>query len=340
MKSLCQSLLANRYLGFIWGFLFVASLEAQQDWSASLFFENDLFASTDQNYTNGVKLSAVSPDIRHFETHIPAWSREVVSWLPFVNRKAPDLQRNIGISLGQAMYTPESIEAFDIVADDRPYAGWLYLAVAFHSKTKTTLDTVELQFGIVGEASGAETAQKFVHQVRDLQRPNGWHNQLEHEPGLAFIYEHKERLLEHAVGRGFGGDIIALYGVGLGNVQTYANVGAQLRWGWNIPADFGVPIIRPTGNIIAPLADSPKWGVYGFCAFEGRAVLRDIFLDGNSFTASHSVEREDFVGDAAAGISVVARDFRITYSQVFRTREFKNQQDEHTFGSLTISYFF
>ena len=32
-------------------------------WAFSVHFENDLFADTDRNYTNGLKLTAVSPDL-------------------------------------------------------------------------------------------------------------------------------------------------------------------------------------------------------------------------------------------------------------------------------------
>ena len=34
-----------------------ALVSGQNFWTQSIYFENDLFAGTDQNYTNGVKLS-------------------------------------------------------------------------------------------------------------------------------------------------------------------------------------------------------------------------------------------------------------------------------------------
>jgi len=37
--------------------------------------------------------------------------------------------------------------------------------------------------------------------------------------------------------------------------------------------------------------------MYLFAFVDGRAVGRDIFLDGNTFTDSHSVTRKTFVGD-------------------------------------------
>ena len=39
------------------------------------------------------------------------------------------------MSLSQNIYTPEDIESSDLIKDDRPYAGILYYAIGFHSKT-------------------------------------------------------------------------------------------------------------------------------------------------------------------------------------------------------------
>lgn len=252
------------------------------------------------------------------------------------------MQKNIGLSLGQLMFTPADIAAADLITDDRPYAGWLYLGFAFHSKTITKLDTIEVQVGVVGPASGAETAQKLVHAARDLQRPNGWHHQLENEPGINLVYEHKHRLLTANMGLGFGADLIGRAGCSVGNVSTYANLGAEARLGWHLPTDFGTPTLRPTGNIMA--ADNPdkrtQFSWYTFVGTEGRGVLRDIFLDGNTFASSHSVERKPWVGDAYAGVSLTIYDVKLSYSQVFRTKQFDGQDDEHTFGSVTATYFF
>jgi hypothetical protein len=41
----------------------------------SLYFENDLFADTDQQYTNGTKIGWVSPDLEAFaQTYFPRFT--------------------------------------------------------------------------------------------------------------------------------------------------------------------------------------------------------------------------------------------------------------------------
>ena len=69
-----------------------------------------------------------------------------------------------------------------------------------------------------------------------------------------------------------------------------------------------------------------------------RAVARDIFLDGNTFRDSRSVNKEPFVADISAGIGLIAGRWQATYTQVRRTREFKTQQGNYDqFGSVTLS---
>jgi len=132
----------------------------------------------------------------------------------------------------------------------------------------------------------------------------------------------------------------------LGNVYTYGNGGFETRFGLNIPVDFGTSLIRPAGGTNAPADPSdPRFsegasgfGFYLFAAAEGRAVARDIFIDGNTFTSSHSVNKRPFVADLAAGLSLIAGPVKISYAHVYRTKEFEEQRDEHKFASITISF--
>ena len=52
------------------------SRAAGDHWTFSLYFENDLFADTDRRYTNGIKLSWVSPDLSDYRDspELPPWS--------------------------------------------------------------------------------------------------------------------------------------------------------------------------------------------------------------------------------------------------------------------------
>jgi hypothetical protein len=325
--------------------LFFQPVHAEENpWTHTVYFENDLFTGTDSNYTNGVKYSVISPDLSKDapDGKLPRQIMEYVHKLPIIKDSGPEYSHQFEFSIGQNMFTPSDITRYDLIRDDRPYAGWLYFSTSYHRKhskkrSVSFMDTVELQLGIVGPESFAEDTQKLVHKLRDLQRPNGWDNQLKNEPGLVVAFERK--LLFHPVDSHKAGyDAIIHAGAAVGNVHTYLNGGFEIRAGWNIPRHFGVSIIRPAGS--TRLKIDKDFSVFGFGAVNGKIVFRDIFVDGNSFTDSHRVKRKPYVADLAAGVAVSFQRLILTWTQVLRTKEFKGQTDTHSFGSIAISYSF
>jgi len=306
--------------------------------------ENDWFGGTDQHYTNGLRLTLISPDLTDYRKNpeIPKVSYPLLTRLSFL--KNPGFQRSISISIGQNIYTPEDIEHSDLIEEDCPYAGVTYFAVGFHSKSTSRMDTLEFDLGIVGPHSHAEDSQKTVHEWIDDTRPNGWGNQLEDEPVLGVLYERKWKLLRSRAGRGFGYDMIPCLGGGLGNAYTYAHAGAKVRYGWNLPNDFGTLTIRPGCDTNAASDErDPRFfrrnrsGIHVFAAVDGRAALRNIYLDGSTFQDSHSVDKKPFVADFMAGVGLIAGRFKISYAYVYRTKEFETQKDEQQFGAITLS---
>ncbi len=310
----------------------------------SLCFENDLFGNSDKGYTNGTKLSWVSQDLTEYAEsgRLPKWSLPYVRKIPFIN--TPGLQRNITLSLGQNIYTPEHIENKELIKDDRPYAGWTYFGAAFHSKNYMHMDSLGIQIGLVGPESFAEQTQKFVHRVRGSQRPEGWDHQLKNELGMAVIYDHKTRIMR-ANHSGIDIDAIAHAGGAIGNVYTFADTGMEVRWGLNIPSDFGTSMVRPSGDSNAPVnAGDPrtscvkKFSLYMFTLVNGYVMLHNIFLDGNTFTDSHSVDKKYFVGEIGAGIGLVYHRYKLSYTHILRTKEFNRQDSAQVFGSITFSF--
>ena len=159
-----------------------------------IFFENDLFGNTDKYYTNAVQITWLSKDLRRYkdDVRLPEWTFPIIQAIPFSGD--PDSTHNIGIVLGQQIYTPSDIQVTTLVENDRPYAGFLYGGLALHSKTKTVLDTLEILMGVVGPAAKAEFSQNKVHELRDIPTAKGWNNQLHNEPSLGFSWQRKWRL--------------------------------------------------------------------------------------------------------------------------------------------------
>lgn len=290
--------------------------------------ENDMFADSDQDYTNGVRFSWLSS-----EENTPRWVRAAASILPLASAG----NKRISVAAGQNMYTPSDISRSVPVSTDHPYAGWLYGSVGIVSDTGHTLDNVMLTVGVVGPWSFAEQTQKFVHHVVDSQQPKGWDYQLKNEPGVMLTYERKWRGLYEAVPFGIGMDVTPHVGMNIGNVATDATVGATLRVGYDLPADYGPPRIRPSLPGSDFFMPTQKLGGYLFTTVGERAVARNIFLDGNTFRDSPSVDKKYLVGSIQVGAALTYGQTRLSYTQVFMDKEYTTQKHAAAFGVLTLS---
>jgi lipid A 3-O-deacylase len=311
----------------------------------TLHWENDAFARTDRDYSNGLKLtwstafSAKSDETRN----LPGWIYGIADRLPDIKDSAA--HRALSLSMGQNIYTPEDTDSRDLIEEDRPYAGFTYIGLGFQARKNARLDVWELDAGIVGPLSQAEETQNSIHRIRGSDQALGWDHQLKNELGLDVIRETKWRIWARHFGGRFSVDLIPHLGWRLGNIAIYANTGGELRFGWELPQNFGTCPIRPGCNIGDPQVDgaekssgSTVFGVQAFLAADGRYVLHDIFLDGNTFTDSHSVDKKPLVADLMAGIGVQSGRLRMTYAYVYRTPEFEEREEPLLFGAVTLSW--
>ncbi len=307
-----------------------------------VYWENDIFARADRYYTNGAKLVYISGEI---EKDGPAngstsWFVNAIDAVPV--HETEDSVKNFALSLGQKIYTPDDIEKEDLVEDDRPYAGYTFFGIGVIGRTGKRLDSFELNIGLIGPESYARNIQETVHEWVNTDEPKGWSNQLKNEPTLVLAYEIKYRPWQTRFGGWSEVDVIPSVGAALGNVYTYLNCGAEIRFGCNLPADFGTGLVRPaiSLNTFTPGAKNGRFGFHVFAGIDGRAVLQNIFLDGNTFTDSHEVDKKTFVADIMVGASLGFEQFRLTYTHVFRTKEFDEQDKNQFFGSISLAYMF
>ncbi|HTS18881.1 MAG TPA: lipid A deacylase LpxR family protein [Verrucomicrobiae bacterium] len=309
--------------------------------------ENDLFGTllagnnTDRHYTQGLKLT-----YRGADNDLPQWAGHASEGLP---RVALDLEaQNLGYVFGQNIYTPEDLHTNGLIRTDRPYGGWLYVGMYLQRRGLTGADGIpvmedfEIDAGVTGPPSLAETAQKNFHEwfiTNDI--PRGWDNQIKTEPGLLLKYERLWRLSPNDQTARYV-DVIPHAGVKVGNIEISGDLGTILRAGWNLPDDFGVPIIDSAssdGGGITP--NSPPFAWYLFAGVDGRAVGQNIFLDGNTLRNSASVDRVPWVADFSSGFAVrLFRHFQLAFTRVVRTHEFVGQQHDDIFGSFDAKAMF
>jgi len=310
--------------------------KAQNSGNFSFFFENDVFAGTDRGYTSGIKLVWT----KEFESSQKKLLSEV---LPLT--KKSDSRRIISISLAQNIYTPDDIERFDVIEEDRPYAGMLYFGLGFHKKNNRWMDTLEINLGIIGPHSYAEDAQKFFHEFTQSAPPNGWSHQLKDELAVEVLFGRKWKYIQLRDGKGFGLNVIPHLGGGLGNVFTYVNTGVQFQLGWNLPGGFSTTLIRPGSDCNLgffenndSLSKEKRLGIHVFVVVDGQAVLRNIFLDGNTFRESHRVEKLPLIADISVGIGFRLGRVNISYAYVYWTKQFRSEMKRQVYGAFNFSY--
>jgi len=310
-----------------------------------LFFENDLFGGTDEYYTNAFQLTWISKDLKQYEDdlRLPRFSLPFIKALPFSGN--PASVHNVGVLIGQQIYTPSNTQTTARLENERPYAGFLYGGLALHSKTHLKLDTLEIVLGVVGPASKAELAQNTVHDLRDIPTAKGWSNQLHNEPGIRLSWQRKWRLHSMELSDFLSYDLISRAGLTLGNVRTSTSAGGEVRFGYNIPEDFGSDVIRAGAGVSAPVIGGSKpgktsWGTHLFVSSQIEAIYHDIFLDGNTWRDSQSVDKKPLVADFSVGASYNINMFKVTYRHLFKTEQFDNQKKGQTIGSLTLALSF
>src|SRR3546814_13227351 len=89
--------------------------------------------------------------------------------------------------------------------------------------------------------------------------------------------------------------------------MTFANAGATVRLGQDLSVDYGPPLIRPSLSGLAAIDGGSDLAWYLFAGVEGRATARNIFLDGNTFSDSHHVDKKNFVADPQFGVADIGR---------------------------------
>lgn len=312
--------------------------------------DNDKVVDTDRHYTNGVRFAYTPTPNRKQPSQLQLTGKTLARFAYF---KEPHHLRT-GWSFGQEMYTPADVDTYTPDPKDRPYAGWTYFGITMQDNTPASRlstgffanldrqDTMELDIGWIGPKSKAGQTQNAIHRMLNVPVSHGWRSQIKDELGLLGTRTIKLRTKQKNI-LGFQGDAIVHSTAHLGNVKTSISGGMTYRFGENLKEDFG-PIY---GTFAVPEKAPNRLTWSTFFGFEGRAVARDIFLDGNTFKNSTNVKKNPLVLETRLGItshipldSIYIKGVRLSLSMVNRTREFKGQDKSDRYGSMQASFNF
>jgi len=318
----------------------------------TFFLDNDLFAGTDENYSNGVRLSWITEgkpaiNIPFVQNNLHRFSggSDSLEWMRKLwgFRHPAQIEYSYGFALSQLMFTPATREALTPPPGERPYAGWAGLGFSVHARDAHAQNSVEIAIGVVGPSSYAQDTQDYIHELRDLEKFQGWDSQIPNEITLNLYFNQRRRIetLDRIrLPMSLRVDGFTETGYSLGNFRTDAHVGFLVRAGWNLPVEFANPRLSPTAHsqrLYTGAANAQKWSLYALLGAQASGILHDITLDGPVFrNYDTNVDREPFVGELYAGFGIRYSDLEFSYVHTFRTKTFETQKESQSFGSLAI----
>lgn len=292
--------------------------------------ENDAYTRNgDGYYTNGMRFSYLDGD-----NTPPAWLRAIAYKVPMFSMASATIPL---YSIGQSIYTPADIRPFTAQPNDRPYAGYVYGSVGVSAGDMRHVDDLELTAGWVGPGAAGETVQRRYHEAIGIQKPNGWAHQLHDEPALGASWQRRwPRRLAIPLGQGLI-STMPYVGTTVGNVNTHTTAGAVLSWRSDRAMLTDMPLrVAPAVPGTGYFDASNGLNTLLFVGVEGRAVARNIFLDGNTFVESPSVRKRNGVADISAGVMLTYKRYQVGYTAVYRSPEFFGQPQGQVFGALSL----
>ncbi|MDB6079180.1 MAG: hypothetical protein JWO82_2927 [Akkermansiaceae bacterium] len=317
----------------------------------TFYLDNDLFGGHDRDYTNGARLSWISEnrdpaEFGAFQNIMRRFSGDNESFPAFQKitgfNDLTKVRYNYGLSLTQLMYTPEDPLPYGQPLNQRRYAGWLALGFSLHVKDDKILNSTEFTIGMTGPNSFAENTQDFIHDIRDIQKFNGWKNQIPNEltADLSFVQKRRADFIKWNYGA-FRVDGLTEWGGRLGTFRTSAHVGGFFRAGYNLPPDFSDPRLSDTAYSHRYFDTNDvyvsNWSVYFLGGVTGRLVGYDATLDGPLFSDFKTGNtKEPLVGEIFAGAGIRYRDVEFSYVHTWQTEEYRQQVDGANFGSVAI----
>lgn len=253
--------------------------------------------------------------------------------------ETPD--RRYFFSIGQEIYTPKARYVSVPPADDHPYAGFLYGSIGFSQNDETKLLSTELQLGILGPSALGKQIQRDYHKLIDADIYDGWDTQIKDQPGINLLSEYRFRMmLSGTLCEGYAGDMIIRGFASLGTVRTQFSGGAQVRYGLNLPKDFGYTSLRQ-GTSVVFSTDVPV-SIYAFADVQADLNLYDATLGGEWFRSHYSdVYVYPLAVEATIGIAASYGNWSAMVFQSFRSRDFSSADKAFfAFGGIRISYSF
>jgi len=319
-------------------FIYADELNSKHSF-VSVSFENDVFFKDDGLYSNGLFLTWGYNYIADLST------QNLPTWITYLAKKTHLITANkeysVSYGFGQVLQTSIDISVETLIEEDAPYVGLLAWEVNLLAYDTVVSDEAGLIVGAVGPMAGGEFVQSFVHDLTGAQQPQGWDNQINNELVFRAQARRTWRIYKTDSDMGFfngGFDFLTGIDGGLGNLRSDVATGLGVRFGQRLNKNFGSATVFPVQKFNG-LNYSP-YGWYIFFNASASYVANDIFINGNTFQDSHSVDLIHPQFAISTGVMVNIYNFSILYTLLHISDEYEGQAEPSRYGSIALTYHF
>lgn len=262
-------------------------------------YENDFFAATDKNYTQGY----------NFELATPFFKQNPINYLII---KPKNSGVTYGIALEHIGFTPSDFVSPEIQFGDRPFAAAIMLksfSIATDTLHKKRI-AQSFSLGLIGPGAFGKEMQVEIHRATGNKTPGGWDNQIKNDVVLNYRLDYEKPVYRYT-------NFFAV------NAQATVQLGTLFT-----NASFGLN--TTIGLINLPFSSTKDRNGFQFYAYAQpilTAVGYDATLQGGLINRespytfkSSAIER--FTGQFNYGLILKTRTLYFEYARTNLTREF------------------
>ncbi len=277
---------------------------AENDWMSATL-DNDFFVNEDNGYTNGLYVSSYEiDDTPSFESNNDVWVKPFMWSMP----SDPALTRVKVHSFSQTLMTPNDLTLRNPPESSFPYAGLLSYTNTYISVRADHADKISTTIGVVGPLALGKQTQKTIHKIIGAQDPKGWDTQLKNEP--VFMIS-RSRTWRTWVSKSGKMDFLMGGGVNVGTIKSGVNTGMILRYGNRMENSFA-SVLLSSSRISNPIAVDHGWFVFTGVLFN--YDFNHIFMDGNTFRDSRSIDYDHSTSIFSSGLSYSWGDASLAFA--------------------------
>ncbi len=297
----------------------------------SVSIDNDSFFGTDRDYTNGFQLS--------YSKAFSSNDSLLLSYSPIALFTDTSLNTNKWrITLGQKIWTPTYITAYQPIPNERPYSGLLYAQGDIVSLSQSSIHAFALLVGITGPKSYAEQTQSAFHRSTGFVIPQGWNYQIEEKTIANLAYSSNYHITSSKAQDSLSHEFSMPTRITAGNFRSEVALGAMWRWGENLSDSFGSATTENEMNFKPHMIQGKANGGFLFAGAEARYRFYDITINGDRPESVYSTALQELQATLVIGAALYEENYGANITYTMKSRDF--EQDYHDyFAHLSMSFF-